>query len=138
MTLLHLRIITPKKIVRDEEVNALTLPSSEGELTILPKHMNLFAMLKEGVIKIRKGQSEDFLAIGGGYMETDGKTINVLVSRAYNHDEINQELTEKALDRAKKLIADAQDEKERHEALSLYRRSVIDLKLLKKRRKIYR
>ncbi len=133
--MLHLRIITPRKIVRDEEVNALTIPSTEGELTILPKHMNLFAMLKEGVIKIRKGQNEDYLAIGGGYMETDGKSINVLVSRAYNQDEINQELTEKALNQAKRLMKDAKDEKERHEALSLYRRSVVDLKLLKKRKK---
>lgn len=133
-TMIHLRIITPKKIVRDEEINAITLPSTEGELTILPRHMNLFSMLTEGVIKIRRGQDEDYLAIGGGYMETDGKSINVLVSRAYHQDEINQELTEKALTQAKKLMADAKDEKERHEALSLYRRSVVDLKLLKKRK----
>lgn len=138
MNTIRLRIITPKKIVRDEEINALTIPSGEGELTILPKHMNLFTILKEGVIKIRKGQGEDYLAIGGGYMETDGKSINVLVSRAYNQDEINQELTEKALNQAQKLMKDAKDEKERHEALSLYRRSVVDLKLLKKRKRTYR
>jgi len=138
MNSIRMRIITPKRVVRDEEVSALTLPGADGELTILPKHMNLFTMLKEGVIKIRKGQNEDFLAIGGGYLETDGKSINVLVSRAYNQDEINQQLTEKALNQAKKLMSDAKSEKERHEALSLYRRSVVDLKLLKKRKRTYR
>ncbi len=138
MNSIRMRIITPKRVVRDEEVNAVTLPGADGELTILPKHMNLFTMLKEGVIKIRKGQNEDFLAIGGGYLETDGKSINVLVSRAYNQDEINQQLTEKALNQAKKLMSDAKSEKERHEALSLYRRSVVDLKLLKKRKRTYR
>ncbi len=138
MSTLHLRIITPKKIVVDEEINALTVPGSDGELTILPQHMNLFSLLIEGVIKIKKGASEDYLAIGGGYMETDGKSINVLVSRAYNQDEINQELTAKALNQAKKSLSEAKDEKERHEALSLYRRSVVDFKLLKKRRRSYR
>lgn len=136
--MLHLRIITPSKVVRDEEVSAVTVPGAEGEMTVLSKHMNLFTMLVEGVVKIRKGQVEDFLAIGGGYMETDGKSINVLVSRAYHQDEIDQELTEKALNQAKKLISEAKDEKERHKALSLYRRSVIDLKLLKKRKRTYR
>lgn len=136
--MLHLRIITPSKVVRDEEINSITVPGAEGEMTVLPKHMNFFTMLVEGVVKIKKGQVEDFLSIGGGYMETDGDNINVLVSRAYHQDEIDEKLTEKALDQAKKLITEAKDEKERHEALSLYRRSVIDLKLLKKRKRTYR
>ncbi len=137
MATLRLRIITPKKVVIDEEINALTVPGSEGELTILPRHMNLFCMLTEGVVKIKKGQNEDYLAIGGGYLETDGKSANVLVSRAYHQEEINQEMTEKALKEAEKLLKEAKDEKTRHEALSSYRRSVIDLKLLKKRKRKY-
>ena len=68
---MKLRIITPKKMVLEEEIEAVTLPSIEGEITILPNHVSLFSLLKEGVVKIKYEKKEDFLAIGGGYAETN-------------------------------------------------------------------
>jgi len=132
---IHLRVITPKKIVREDDISSLTAVTAAGEITVLPRHTHLFSLLVEGVIKIKKGGTEDFLAIGGGYLETDGKEINLLVSRAYGQDEINQELTEKAIKEAERLMKEAKGEKDLHEAQSLYRRSVVDLKLLRKHRR---
>lgn len=129
----HLKIITPRKIVLEQEADAVTLPSAEGEITILPRHENLFSLLKEGIIKIRKQSHEDFLAIGGGYVETNGKVVNILVSKAYHQDEIDREVTEKAIENAQKILKGAADEKQRLEARSLLRRSLVELKLLKKK-----
>ncbi len=135
MQKLHLKIITPNKIVRDEEILSATVETAEGEITVLPRHMNLFSLLVEGVITIRgERNSEDHLAIGGGYLETDGNHLNILVSRAYHQDEIDQQLTQKALEQAKKILTTSKDDQERHEANLLLRRSLVDLKLLKKRR----
>jgi len=134
MANLHLKVITPKKVVLEEDVQSVTVPSSEGELTILPYHTNLFSLLKEGIVRIKKDNREDYLAIGGGYAETDGKNLNVLVSRAYGQNEIDEQLTQKAMDEAKKAMAAAKDKNQRAEAISLLRRSVIDMKLLKKRK----
>ncbi len=119
----------------EQDVQSVTAPSVEGEITVLPRHMRLFSMLKEGIVKIKKDKQEDFLAIGGGYLQTDGKDINLLVSRAYGQNEINQELTEKAIREAEKLLKEAKTEGERHEAATLLRRSVVDMNLLKKRRR---
>ena len=47
--MLHLKIITPRKVVHKEEVKSVTLPSAEGEITILPKHVPLFSLLQEGI-----------------------------------------------------------------------------------------
>ena len=74
-----LRIITPRKIVLEEEVNSVTAPSADGEITVLPRHTNLFTLLNEGVVMIRKNGKENYLAIGGGFLETDGTEINLLV-----------------------------------------------------------
>jgi len=133
---LQLKIITPKKVALTEEVFSVTVPSESGEITILPKHMGVFTLLVEGIVKIKKNDGEDFLAIGGGYLQTNGEEVNILVSRAYGQDEIDEQLTGKAVDEAKKIISQSKDIKERLEAASTLRRSIIDLKLLKKRRKI--
>ena len=132
---MKLRIITPKKMVLEEEISSVTLPSVEGEITILPNHVNLFSLLKEGVVKIKYDTKEDFLAIGGGYVETNGEYVNLLVSRAYNQDEINQAATERAIKEAEENLKKAKTTEDRLQAGALLRRSIVDMKLLKKRRR---
>lgn len=132
---MHLKVITPKKLAFEKEIESITIPSAAGEITILPKHVELLTLLKEGVITIRSAKEEEYLSIGGGYMETDGITIHILVSRAYNQDEINEKRTEEALDKAKKILTETKDKKERDEALSTMRRSMLDMKLLGKLRR---
>lgn len=132
--MLYLKIITPKKIVHEEEVQSVTVPSSEGELTILPHHTNLFCMLQEGILTYRGDGKDDYLAIGGGYLETDGKEVRILVSRAYGQNEIDEKLTQEAIQNAQKLIAETKDVTQRREASAVLRRSMIDMRLIKRRR----
>lgn len=132
--MLNLKVITPRKVVVDERIDSISLPSYEGEITILKNHQNLFSLLIEGIIRIKKGKDEDYLSIGGGYVETDGKNVTVLVSKAYGQDQIDKDLTEKAIEDAKKILLEAKDEKQRAEALATLRRSIIDAKLLKKKK----
>ncbi len=134
MLKLHLKIITPRKVVLDRQADRVTVPSADGEITILPRHTYLLSLLNEGIVRIKESGKEDLLAIGGGYLETDGKDLNILVSRAYGQDEIDADETEKALAQAKLDLEGAKDEKQKQEAQSLLRRSLVEMKLLKKRR----
>ena len=129
-----LRIITPKKVVYEKEVASVTAPSASGEITILQKHVPLFSLLKEGVIKVKKENDETFFSIGGGYLETNGKETNILVSRAYHQDEIDEELVKKAKESAEKLVKESKTKEERREAISSLRRTLIDMKVIKHRR----
>lgn len=133
--MIHLKVITPKKLVYDEEVLSVVVPTAAGEITVLPKHADLLSLLKEGVITIKKEKEEEYLSIGGGYLETDGKTVHILVSRAYGQDEINEARTNEAMQRAQKILADTKDKQERDEALRSMRRSLVDMKLLGKIRR---
>lgn len=134
MNLLNLKVITPRKVVMDKQVDSVTVPTADGEITILPHHVHLFSLLVAGIVKIKKADNEDALAIGGGYLETNGKTVTVLVSRAYGQDEIDRDLTEKAVEQAKHILSKSTDEKERAEAMTIIRRSVIDSKMMKRRK----
>jgi len=134
MNNIHLKVITPRKVVIDRLVNSVSVPTADGEITILPHHTHLFSLLIEGIVKIKKDDNEDALAIGGGYLETNGETVTVLVSRAYGQGEVDRDLTDKAVEEAKHILSKSTDEKERAEAMTIIRRSVIDSKLIKKRK----
>ena len=134
MNTIRLKVITPRKIVIDRQVNSVTVPTADGEITILPHHVHLFSLLIEGIVKIKDAGNEDDLAIGGGYLETNGETVTILVSRAYGQEEIDRDLTDKAVEEAKNILSKSTDEKERNEAMSILRRSVVDSKLMKRRK----
>ena len=127
----NLRIITPKRIVAEVEVVSVTAPGVGGEFTVLFNHMPLFSLLKEGVVTVRTDGDESFFSIGGGDLETTGKEVNLLVSRAYGQDEIDEKEVEKARMEAERLVKEAPSEVERKQALEQFRRSVVDLKVLK-------
>ena len=133
MNNLHLKIITPKRVVLEKDIISITVPSSEGDVTILPHHTHLFSLLKEGVVSYKTEKEEELLAIGGGYLETDGKLVQLLVSRAYGQDEIDHKATLKAIEDAKADMKQVKDKKQLQDISTLLRRSLVDLKLLKRK-----
>lgn len=131
--MLSVKVLTPLSTVLQVEATKVTAPTIEGEVTILPKHTSYFALLTQGVISVHtKNAIEDF-AIDKGYLETDGKSVTILVSRAYGEEALDEQKIQEALKRAQEDIKKLAG-KDKTEAENLLRRSMVDLKLLKKRK----
>ena len=47
-----LEIISPEKVLFSEKVTSVTIPSFEGEMSILSEHIPLITFLRPGLIKI--------------------------------------------------------------------------------------
>ena len=133
MTDFLLEIITPEKIVYEEQVEMVLVPAINGLAGIMAHHVPYFTQLTEGEVKIVKGHDEYFLAIGGGFLEVTPDKVSVLVTRAINALQIN----EKEVIEAKKAAEEALSGKPKGEALvaaqALLRRSLVDLKVLRHR-----
>ena len=104
---LKLKIVTPERIVLEEDVDSVTLPSIEGEITILPGHVPLISALKSGDIVARKGDEVIPIAVVGGFIEIkqtpDGGEVAVLADFAEHVSEISDEAVLKAKARAEEL-----------------------------------
>lgn len=131
---MKLRILTPQRLAFEETVKSVTAPGMDGELTVLDNHIALFTPLKEGIVRIDGDSGESYFSIGGGYLETDGKEMHILVSRLKNQDEIDEADVIKAKADAEHLVHTAATDEERQEAMMSLHRSLIDLKLLSKMR----
>lgn len=78
---MNLNIIAPHKTIYQGKIFSITLPGTEGELTILPNHIPLITPLNKGKIKVRdKDKKELFFEIENGVLEVSPQEINVLVS----------------------------------------------------------
>ncbi len=90
-SLLQLTVITPLKLLVDEEVETVSLPSLEGYLGVFPGHRPLFLTLGEGKITYRVGQKEDHLAVQGGYAEILSERVVIFAEVSENETEQSAE-----------------------------------------------
>jgi F-type H+-transporting ATPase subunit epsilon len=65
----ELQILSPTGEVFHESVDEALLPTSKGEIAILPHHIPLFSKLSEGTITVKKSGKETLIAIVGGFLE---------------------------------------------------------------------
>jgi F-type H+-transporting ATPase subunit epsilon len=128
-----LDIITPQQKAFEEEVDSIQVPTTEGYVGVLAHHVPLFTILTDGEIKIKSGQREYYLALGGGFMEITGSKVSILVSRAANADELNVEEIKKAESAARDLINKRVKGVELAQAQAILRRSMLDMKVLRHR-----
>ena len=98
---IKLKIVTPERLVLEELVDQVTLPASEGEMTVLPSHIPLITSIGSGDVVAMTGGEYVPMAVSGGFVEIkngeDGMTeVAVLADFAEHVFEISDDAIEKA------------------------------------------
>ena len=137
MTKPHIKfkIVTPERIVFEDTVDAVVVPTVDGEITILPHHIPLVTLLKAGVLQIKKGDEMTPLAVSNGVMEVDGRHVVILADTAERADELEEEKIQHAKEEAEKLMnARRGDEVGFADAAAGLEREIVRLKVAQKYR----
>ncbi len=76
------------KVYESGDITSAVLPTLAGEITVLPNHMPLFSLLKDGKIKVIKKENNqeiaDNLKISGGFAEIQPQLITVMADNFEN------------------------------------------------------
>ncbi|MCU0293675.1 MAG: ATP synthase F1 subunit epsilon [Thermoanaerobaculaceae bacterium] len=86
---LHLRVVSPERVVVELDAESLGLPGALGQLGILPGHAHLITALRIGVLEARRGTTVQKVAVFGGFAEVGDDTVTVLADGATLPDEID-------------------------------------------------
>ncbi|MCD4705231.1 ATP synthase F1 subunit epsilon [bacterium] len=109
MKLIKFEIVTPEKIILKEMIQSLTVPTKEGVITVLPKHIPLIGILVPGVAHIKKEDDTlEIFSVSSGFIEVLRDKIVILADTAERADEIDA-------DRAEEARAKAEEAKQRAE-----------------------
>ncbi len=105
---LHFELVTPERVVFTQDVDRISLPTSEGEITILPHHIPLVTMLSPGVIQLKRGAVIEDVAVSGGFIQVmPGNHVRVLADTAERGIELDMSVVETAKKRAEQLMREA-------------------------------
>lgn len=104
---INFEITTPERIVYRDEIDQVTIPTQDGEITVLPNHIPLVSLLVPGALTIKKNGEEVFMATSGGFIEVQpGNKVIVLADTAERSEELDMAAIEEAKDRARKVLAE--------------------------------
>jgi len=102
MKSLKFRIATPEKVVyENDNVEQVTIPTTTGQITVLPNHIPLVSIIQSGELKIKDPSGESVIAIASGFLEIRGNNeIVVLADHAEKAEEIDLDRAEEARKKA--------------------------------------
>ena len=98
---ISLKVLAPNQNVYEGEAEEVILPSTTGQIGILPGHISLVTAIDIGVLRLRINSKWKSIALMGGFAEIESDEVIVLVNSAEIGSEINVENAENALKDAK-------------------------------------
>ena len=134
---LYFELTTPERIVLKEEVASVTLPTKEGEITVMPGHIPLVAALSAGMMTVRRAETEEYLAVAGGFVEVQpGSKLIVLADGADRAEELDLKKVEEARERARRLLTEKRQAADVLDAAAVasLERELVRLRVIRKHR----
>lgn len=98
---LKFKIATPERVVYENKIFQISVPTTSGEITILPNHVPLVSILQAGELKIKDKDGEHVVAVSAGFLEIkpDNEVV-ILADNAERAEEIDIDRAEQARQRA--------------------------------------
>jgi F-type H+-transporting ATPase subunit epsilon len=98
MSKINLKIVTPEKVIyQNDQIDQVSIPTSTGEITVLPNHIPLVSILKSGEMVFKANGQDNYFALSGGFLEIKDKNeVIILADNVERAHEINLEKAEAA------------------------------------------
>lgn len=134
--MLKLKIVTPERVMLETEADSVSLPTSQGEITILPNHIPLVSNLDPGELRYKIGAKEEYFAVSGGFVEVK-KTHEVIVladAAEFGH-EIDVSRAERAREKAQRFLTEVRHDQNAYaNAAANLQKHLVRIRVAKKHR----
>jgi F-type H+-transporting ATPase subunit epsilon len=122
---LTVRVISPDQTVWDAAADEVILPSTTGQLGILPGHAPLLTALDTGVMRLKSDRNWLAIALMGGFAEVENNEVTVLVNSAERGEAIDLEAARSAYQQAEDRLkaVGPEDRQEQLQATQAVRRA---------------
>ena len=129
---IHIKIITPEKIVYEDDIDSVYAQGSYGSFGVLPNHIPFMSVLEIGIAKVEKaGVATNFSVMGGTFQFKNNEAI-ILTETAEKDCDIDTARAQLAKERAEALLGSAETQKEIKTANAALARALARLKAASK------
>jgi F-type H+-transporting ATPase subunit epsilon len=135
MANIRFKLTTPEGVKFEDDVDQITVPTTLGQLTILPHHIPLLACVVSGEMVMKKGATEIPLVVHGGFLEVQTKNrVTILADAAERVEELDEKTVEEAIRRAQALMKEKFNSQDYEDAALAFEREAARSAILRKYR----
>ena len=131
----NLKLIAPDGVKYEADAIEASLPTPDGQITILPNHMPVISLLAPGEILLKIDGKEHVLATEGGIVEIANNTVKILADTAEDIDSLDALKIEEAKKHAESLLSSARNDMEYADAVAHLEKQIAKLNIIKRRKK---
>ena len=135
MATIRLEVVSPERVVLEEDVDIVVARGAEGDLGVLHGHEPLISPLPIGELMYRQAGQENALAISAGFMEVRPDKVTVLADVAERSEEIDQGRAEEARRRAEAALAESRGTELEAAAAAALQKALLRLRVAERRRR---
>ncbi|MDR2714051.1 MAG: ATP synthase F1 subunit epsilon [Coriobacteriales bacterium] len=126
-------IVTPEGLLFSGEAEYISAPAAEGGIGFMYQCAPFMSTLKKGAVRIKKTMDSDAhtFAVGGGYVEVDGRKVVVLASHAIDMEKVDIAISQERIELNEQRLAELADDDSRAVFVRQeidWHRSLIELK----------
>tara|TARA_B100000029_G_scaffold318381_1_gene310762 strand:+ start:880 stop:1272 length:393 start_codon:yes stop_codon:yes gene_type:complete len=101
-----LEIVTPEKVIFSKDVQMVTFPSYEGDMSVLKNHISIITFLRPGIIKVEKDDKDnDIFFVEDGTVENFDNNLTILSSSIINKKDLSKDFLENLTKKSENLLA---------------------------------
>jgi F-type H+-transporting ATPase subunit epsilon len=137
MNTIQVEIVSAEGEIFSGPAKMVFLPAVEGDLGVAPQHAPLLTLLRAGEVRVQppEGEEQSFW-VGGGALEIQPKRVTVLADTAARAKDLDEAAALAAKQRAEEALRGATDKITQAEAMAEIARTIAQLKLIEKLRKL--
>ena len=129
-----LSVITPEKTVFEGSATSISVPSIDGEITVLQDHAPLIALLASGEMTVSDQTSQRHMAVHGGFVQVSSNSVQILTDAAELEEDVDEARAAQALEQARKARDEAKDRRSQADASGAIERAIARLNLAQRRK----
>ena len=98
MATFRFELVAPERVLFSGDVEAVLLPGTEGDMTVMPGHAPVMTTLKAGFVVVNgHGGQGTRVLVRGGFAEINAAGVTVLAERAMPAEELTPESIEREI-----------------------------------------
>ncbi len=107
-------LVSPERLLLSEEVEAVVLPGSEGEMTVMADHAPLMSTIKPGIVTVKPvSGGEQRFVVFGGFVDVLPENCTLLAESAVTAGEFDKADLQRRIEAARADVENAQGDEQR-------------------------
>ena len=105
----NFELVTPEQVLVSGEVQSVSIPGVEGNMTVLADHAPVATAIRPGYLEVQEtGKSERYF-LSGGFVEISQKEVIILAEMAVLGSELSSEIIAELIDKTEKSLENASE-----------------------------